>query len=121
MFELLSVVCTAAVLAEGTCLPSASGHDNAPRPDAYEMQVESGMHHLSYSGSGHDFDVETLKEHWRRRATQLCAGEFTGHPLWQTHAPDPGFDTLVSYLPAGGNRAFNVEVYGVAYCADAPR
>ena len=128
MFEFLSIVCTAAALAQGGCLPDSTGGGNglfgsgeAPRPDAHEMRVAPGMYQLSYAGRGDRFPGDTLVAHWRRRASQLCAGDFVGMPLAQTTYPEPGYDAMVMYLPLSATRTYNTEVYGVAHCTDATR
>jgi hypothetical protein len=122
MFELLSIVCTAAALSQvGGCIPDQSTGAQAPRPDSYEMRVAPGTYQLSYAGHGKHFAADTLLEHWRRRASQLCAGTFSGQPLSQTTYPDPGYELMVSRLFLASSRSYNVEVYGVAYCADGSR
>ncbi len=125
MFELLSIVCTAAALAAQTsCVPdlgNSGGEATITLPDAYEAQVAPGMYQLSYAGSGHDFDGTALVGHWRRRAAQLCAGDYRGHPTTQVSYPEPGYDMMVSALPVSGSRTFNVETFGVAYCTDPTR
>ena len=127
MFEFLSIVCTAAALAQGSCMPDAAsgggpfGSGEAPRPDAYEMRVAPGMFQLSYAARGDRFDQDRLVAHWRRRASQLCAGDYVGMPLAQTTFPEPGYDAMVMYLPLSATRTYNTEVYGVAHCTDTTR
>lgn len=122
MLDLLAIVCTAAALAQGGCLERLHGGSRpAPLPDAYELRVGAGAWHLSYSGSGHDFDPASLAEHWRRRAAQRCGGDYRGTPLVQAQHPEPGYDAMVSALRLPGSRGFNVEAYGVAHCSGATR
>ena len=127
MFEFLSIVCTAAALSQGSCMPDGAGaggpfgFGETPRPDSYEMRVAPGMYQLSYAGRGDRFDRDHLVAHWRRRASQLCAGDYAGMPMAQTSYPDPGYDALVTFLPLSGTRTYNTEVYGVAHCADGTR
>ena len=118
MFELLSIVCTAAALMQGGCVPDEVLHGDAKMimPDAYEQMIAPKTFQLSYSGSGHDFDTASLTAHWRRRASQLCAGDYSGHPVSQTQYPEPGYDAMISISFLSPNRSFNVETYGVAYC-----
>ena len=120
MFELLSLLCTAAALMQGGCMPddfALNGKKQVVLPDGYEQMVAPGAFQLSYSGSGYDFDTVSLTAYWNRRAAQLCAGEFSGYPVSQTQYPQAGYDTMVSATFLSANRSFNVETYGVAYCA----
>ena len=126
MFELLSIVCTAAALAQGSCLPAtgegaAFGNGGSHRPDVHEMRVAPGAWQLSYAGRGDRFPAEVLVAHWRRRASQLCAGDYVGAPMAQTTYPDPGYDMMVAFLPLAASRTYNTEVWGVAHCADPSR
>lgn len=121
MFEFLSIVCTAAALAQGSCMPDLQGGDRPPTPDSYEMRVAPGMYQLSYAGHGRHFAGQALVHHWRRRATQLCGGDFAGTPLVNNSYPDPGYELMVSRLFLASSRTRNVEVYGVAHCADPTR
>ena len=87
MFELLGIVCTAAALMQGGCLPddfAANAERKVVLPDAYEQMIAPGTFQLSYSGNGHEFDTAALTAHWNRRAAQLCAGDFSGYPVSQT-------------------------------------
>ena len=121
MFELLSIACAAAAMGQGDCLPGSEWQPTPPRPDAYEMQVAPGEYQLSYSGDGHDFEPAFLTEHWRRRAALICAGDYRGGPVVQVEYPEPGYDSMVSILPLSESRTYNVQVFGVAHCADASR
>ena len=119
MFEMLSIVCAAAALMQGGCIPddmSIDGEKKVVLPDAYEQMIAPDTFQLSYSGSGHDFDQAALIAHWNRRAAQLCSGNFTGHPVSQTQYPEPGYEQMISATFLAGNRSFNVETFGVAYC-----
>ena len=121
VFELLSIVCTAAALMQGGCVPegfAGNGEQKAALPDGYEQMIAPGAFQLSYSGSGYDFDRTVLTAHWNRRAAQLCAGDFTGVPVSQTQYPEPGYDSIIAATFLSGSRTFNVETYGVAYCAN---
>lgn len=121
MFEFLSIVCTAAALAQGSCMPDVRGEPAPVRPDTYEMRVEPGMWQLSYSGNPHDFGEDRLAEHWRRRAAQLCAGDYRGDPVVQLQYPEPGYDAMLASLSFAAPRTFNVEAFGVAHCVDRTR
>lgn len=121
MFEFLSIACAAAAIGQGGCLPDDGWQSASLRPDAYEMQVAAGEYQLSYSGDGHDFEPAVLTEHWRRRAALICAGDYRGRPMVQVEYPEPGYDAMVSFLPLAESRTFNVQVFGVAHCADATR
>ncbi len=121
MFELLSIACTAAMLGGGSCAPDAAGADTPPVPDSYEMRIGPGTYQLSYAGRGDRFDAQALVAHWRRRASQLCAGDYVGQPLYQTTSPDPGYDGIVAATFLSASRTWNVEAYGVAHCDDPRR
>ena len=121
MFELLSIVCTAAALAQSGCMPDLDATGEPARPDTHEMRVAAGTWQLSYAGNGHDFDRDHLTEHWRRRAAQICAGDYRGHPIVQAQYPDAGYDAVASYWPVASARSYNVEAFGVAYCKDHTR
>ncbi|MFT5172256.1 MAG: hypothetical protein ACI8W7_000420 [Gammaproteobacteria bacterium] len=119
MFELFSILCTAAALLQGGCMPSdlaVNGKTKVVLPDGYEQMIAPGAFQLSYSGSGYDFNAVTLTAYWNRRAAQLCAGEFNGYPVSQTQYPEAGYETMISASFLSANRTFNVETYGVAYC-----
>ncbi|MFT5446525.1 MAG: hypothetical protein ACI9DC_001694 [Gammaproteobacteria bacterium] len=121
VFEMLSIVCTAAALMQGGCIPddmSINGEKKVIVPDGYEQMIAPGAFQLSYSGSGHDFDRAALTAHWNRRAAQLCAGNFTGQPVSQTQYPESGYEQMISATFLSGNRSFHVETYGVAYCEE---
>jgi len=123
MFELLSIACAAALAGSGGCAPGGDqGVSNAaPMPDAYEMRVGPGMYQLSYAARGDRIDAQMLLAHWRRRASQLCRGDYVGQPLHQTTTPDPGYDAIVATLFVTASRTWNTEVYGVAHCDDPRR
>jgi len=121
MFEMLSIACTAAMLGGGSCAPHGAAASAPPAPDSYEMRVGPGMYQLSYAARGDRFDSAALTEHWRRRASQLCAGDYVGQPLQQTTHPDPGYDAMVSLMFITASRTWNTEVYGVAHCDDPRR
>ena len=123
MLEFISIVCIAATLLQGSCLPdglSAQGEMNAQDEkkvsvsDSYELMIAPGAYQLSYSASGDKFDATALTAYWNQRAAQLCAGEFIGYPITQTQYPQSAYDaTFLS-----GSRNFNVEAYGVAHCVE---
>jgi len=117
VIELFSIVCVAATLIQGGCAPgdlNIQGEKTVDLADSYEQMIAPGAFQLSYSGSGKAFTTAALTAHWKRRAAQLCAGGFTGVPVTQTQYPQSGYDaTFLS-----GTRGFNVEAYGVAYCAE---
>ena len=123
MFEFLSIVCLAAALNQAGCAQQSDAVQGQRKsmPDAYEMRVAPGMYQLSYAASGHEYDVSGLTQHWRERAAQLCAGDYRGLPQSQVQYPEPGFDAMTSFLSVAAVRTFNVEVYGVAHCADGAR
>ena len=123
MFEFLSIVCLAAALSQGSCVQQANGASGQQRsaPDSYEMRVAPGMYQLSYAASAHDYSVPGLVAHWRERAAQLCGGDHRGVPQSQIRYPDPGFDAITAFLSVETVRTYNVEVYGVAHCADDSR
>ena len=121
MFELLSIVCTAAALMQGGCIPedmSTNGEKKVIVPDGYEQMIAPDTFQLSYSASGYDFDRAALTAHWNRRAAQLCAGDFMGQPVSQTQYPEPGYEQMISATFLSAHRTYNVETYGVAYCAE---
>jgi hypothetical protein len=120
VFELLSILCTASALMQGGCMPDDLGLNGAKKvvlPDAYDQMIAPGAFQLSYSGSGYEFNPVTLTAYWNRRAAQLCAGEFSGYPVSQTLYPEAGYATIISATFLSASRTFNVETYGVAYCA----
>ena len=121
MFEMFSIVCIAAALMQGECLPESlktQEEKTVVLPNSYEQMITPKAFQLSYSGSGHHFDSAALTAHWKQRATQLCAGNFIGYPVSQTQYPQPGYDAMFSATILSGNRNFNVEAYGVAHCVD---
>ena len=74
MFEMLSIVCTAAALMQGGCIPdgmSFNGEKKVIVPDGYEQMIAPRAFQLSYSGSGYDFDRAALTAHWNRRAASF--------------------------------------------------
>ena len=122
VFELLSILCTAATLMQGGCMPediAVNGEASIVLPDRYEQRIAPGAFQLSYSGSAHEFDTASLTAHWNRRAAQLCEGEFSGYPVSQTHYPEPGYEAMISASFLSGYRTFNIETYGVAYCTNS--
>lgn len=121
MFEMLSIVCTAAALMQGGWIPDGMSINGAKKivvPDGYEQMIAPDAFQLSYSGSGHDFDRASLTAHWNRRAALLCAGNFTGQPVSQTQFPEAGYDQMISATFLSATRTYNVETYGVAYCEE---